>query len=286
MFTDKKIENTVNRLIEGKDYRQEIINNINDRFVSFAIKFFKKIVNAKMNDTSINLDWYKENFITNEKLKTDEIAVFSGTNKKTIHNIYGSAKKEVVIDAAIESFDYITNLVNSLESDTESNIAIKIKITYKDIYVDLNLTESLIIINALATKKIAIRGSEWSSIGKQIEKPLLVRMCEICNVPKQYMDKEVFKKDHDKSFDREIDFKFINEDSIYNVEVKLMGKGNPESMDSIFARKSHVFIADTLSNQNKNQLRNAKILFLELKGNLNVIQDFRNILNKLNIPNS
>lgn len=37
--------------------------------------------------------------------------------------------------------------------------------------------ESLIVINALATKKIQIRGSSWSSIGKKVEKPLVDELC-------------------------------------------------------------------------------------------------------------
>ena len=58
-FENKVIAATVDKLINGLDYRQEIINDINVKFFDFTFKFFKKIVDAKLNDAQINLDWYK-----------------------------------------------------------------------------------------------------------------------------------------------------------------------------------------------------------------------------------
>ena len=65
-----------------------------------------------------------------------------------------------------------------------------------------------------------------------------------------------------------------------------MGKGNPESADAAIARGANIFIADTLSLQNKNQLKSLNIEFLELKNNRNSLADFKKILNKLEIQNS
>ena len=83
-----------------------------------------------------------------------------------------------------------------------------------------------------------------------------------------------------------MDFKLYNFDKSkeYKVEVKLMGKGNPESADAIIARDTDIFIADTLSIQNKNQLKSLGIEYLELKNNLNSLNDFKNMLVKLNVP--
>ena len=104
------------------------------------------------------------------------------------------------------------------------------------------------VINALATKKLAIRGGAWSSIGKKVEKPLMLKLCELCNIRKEQINSEVFKKDGSLDFDREVDFKILNKDNIWlRCEVKSMGKGNPESADVIFARDTNIFIADTLS---------------------------------------
>jgi len=65
-----------------------------------------------------------------------------------------------------------------------------------------------------------------------------------------------------------------------------MGKENSESADATIARDTNVFIADTFSAQNKNQLKDRSILFLELKNNKNTVEDFRAILKALSIPNA
>ena len=286
-FNEIVIKQTIDKLISGKDYREEVINAINIEFLDFALEFFKKILNAKMNDANINLDWYKKNFINNEKIKPDDAAIFAGMNKKTVSNIYGSATKEIMINVANSNIDYLESILNSLGNESD-NIGISIKISYNNISVELNLSESLLVINALATKKIALRGGAWSSIGKRVEKPLMLELCALCGVPKEFINSDIFRKDGELDFDREVDFKLFNKDKskIYRVEVKLMGKGNPESADAVIARDSHIFIADTLSLQNKNQLKSLGIEFLELKNNKNSIADFKKILNKLEIPNS
>lgn len=286
-FNEIIIQQTIDKLISGKDYREEVINAINIEFLDFALEFFKKILNAKMNDTNINLDWYKKNFINNNKIKPDDAAIFAGMNKKTVSNIYGSATKEIMINVANSNIDYLESILKSLGNETD-NIGISIKISYKNISVELNLNESLLVINALATKKIALRGGAWSSIGKRVEKPLMLELCRLCGVPKDFINADIFKKNGELDFDREVDFKLFNKDKskIYRVEVKLMGKGNPESSDAVIARDTNIFIADTLSLQNKNQLKSLNIEFLELKNNKNSLADFKKILNKLEIPNS
>jgi hypothetical protein len=65
-----------------------------------------------------------------------------------------------------------------------------------------------------------------------------------------------------------------------------MGKGNPESADATIARDSDIFVADTLSQQNKNQLKSRNIKYLVLKNNKNIISDFKEILIKLEIPHN
>lgn len=63
-----------------------------------------------------------------------------------------------------------------------------------------------------------------------------------------------------------------------------MGRGNPESADAVIARDTQIFIADTLSEQNKHQLEALGIKYIELKNNNQIIKDFKNILSYLNIP--
>lgn len=286
-FEKEVINSTVNRLLNGEDYREEVVNSINAVFFDFTLDFFKKIVSAKINDEGITLEWYKNYFITGGNFEPIESAIYAGLNKKTITNIYGSATKEVVLNAANNNFEYLSGVIGELEKDSSNGIAISIKISYKDITVDLSLTESLLVINALATKKLQLRGGAWSSIGKKVEKPLLDRLCEVLGVPSKNIDNSPFKQDKNKDFDREVDYKLISsEGKVYRIEVKLMGKGNPESADATIARDSDIFVADTLSEQNCNQLEARGIAYLILKGNDHQLDDFRKILDRFDIPHN
>lgn len=285
-FESKVIDATVKKLLNGEDYRREIVNDINVKFLDFTLEFFRKIVDAKISDEKINLDWYKKYFLSKENGK-DEIAIYSGMNLKTIHYICGTTAKEIVIDIATQNYEYLKNLIRQLEIDDADELNIQIKITKNGVSVDLNLSESLLILNALATKKISLRGGAWSAIGKRVEKPLLIELCKACDVPRKYYNAENFIRNTERDFDREIDFKLYDKNlKEYRCEVKLMGGGNPESADAVIARDSDIFIADTLSTQNKNQLNTLGISWLELRNhdNADIISHFKKILLRLEIP--
>ena len=286
-FEEKIIDATVEKLLHGEDYRQEVVNDINVKFLDFTLEFFKKIVDAKLNDEKINLDWYKKYFLSDKNFEKGDIAIHSGMNLKTIQNISGTTTKEIVIDIAKQNYEYLKNLIQQLEMDGTEELNIQIKITKNSVSVDLNLSESLLVLNALATKKIALRGGAWSAIGKRVEKPLLIKLCELCGVDKKFYNAENFIRNKNLDFDREVDFKLYDKNfKEYRCEVKLMGKGNPESVDAVFARNSDIFIADTLSDQNKNQLNQRKISWLELRNHRaeDTILNFKEILRKLDIP--
>lgn len=284
-FENEVIEKTIDRLIHGQDYREEIIRSINALFLDFTIDFFKKIVAAKINSEDICIDWYSKYFINSNNYTADEAAIYAGINKKTITNIYGTATRNVVLTVANENFDYLIKMLNELENDASSGLAISIRLSYNDITVNLSLPESLLVINALATKKMQIRGGAWSSIGKKVEKPLIDKLCKMVGVPAINIDNTVFIKDKSKPFDREVDYKLISRtNKIYRIEVKLMGKGNPESADATIARDSDIFIADTLSEQNCKQLESRGVKYLILKGCSNPICKFKQILAELDVP--
>lgn len=271
-----------NNLIKGEDYRKDVIASINVAFFDFCLDFFKKVLNAKLNAQVIDLSWYKANFINDASLSVDELLNNSGLNKKTVTNIYETARKTVALNIANDNIDYLESLLLNIDN---GDINISINLTYNNISVSLNLSESLIVINALATKKMAIRGGAWSAIGKRVEKPLIDKLCDLSGVPIQNRNNETFVKNKELDFDREVDYKLIsNTGKIYRIEVKLMGKGNPESADATIARDSDIFVADTLSEQNKRQLKARNVEYLELKNNRNVIYDFKSILTNLDIP--
>ncbi len=64
-----------------------------------------------------------------------------------------------------------------------------------------------------------------------------------------------------------------------------MGRGNPESADAIFARESNVFVADKLSDLNKQQADKLNVKWVELRDE-NGYKRFGKILEELAIPYS
>ncbi|MDR0790847.1 MAG: CfrBI family restriction endonuclease [Bacteroidales bacterium] len=278
---DQIIKNIIKRVIKSEDYRIEIVNLINAEFLQFTIDFFKKIALAKLNSEDITIDWYKKTFI-DQSLSTDDMAINAGLNKKTISNMYGSATRSIVIEASNEHFDSLYNSILSLV-EMEKEIELTLTIKLKGVSVDLNVSESLIVINTLAVKRAQLRGGLWSTAGKSVEKYLMMTLCKLYKVDDKYYDASHFVKDKGKKVDREVDFYLLSNKKKYLCEVKLMGKGNPESADAIFARKSDVFIADTLSQQNKNQAEELNVNWVALR-DPDGYKKFGVILTKLNIP--
>ena len=280
-LTDQVIRNIVARVIKSRDYRIEIVNLINAEFLQFAVDFFKQVVSAKLNSEDITIEWYKRVFM-NEKLPSDDIAINSGLNKKTISNMYRSATKQIVIEASNEHFDSLYHSIQSLV-ENEHDIDLTLTIKFKGVSVDLNVSESLIVINTLAVKRAALRGGLWSTAGKRAEKYLMLTLCKLYKVEEEYYNAEHFVRNRELDVDREIDFYLKNNGKEYKCEVKLMGQGNPESADAIIARQSDVFVADTLSQQNKNQCEQLGICWIACHDE-NGFKRFKLALDKFNIP--
>ena len=235
-----------------------------------------------MKNTDITVDWYKKEFL-NKNLSAEDIAINSGLNKKTISNMYNSATKEIVIEASNEHYDTLYQTIQSLV-DGEEGLNITLTLKFKGVSVDLNVAESLIVINTLAVKRAALRGGLWSTAGKRVEKPLMLTLCELYGVnEKNYKIKVKSKIQTDEDFEREIDFYLTDKGKDFLCEVKLMGKGNPESADAVIARDSSVFVADKLSDTNKKQLNSLKVGWVELRDK-DGYKRFNKVLDDLNIP--
>jgi hypothetical protein len=138
----------------------------------------------------------------------------------------------------------------------------------KGVSVDLNASESLIVINISAVKRSALRGGLWSATGKSVEK---------------YYNADHFVRDRGRKVDREIDFYFLNNEKEYLCEVKLMGKGNPESAGAVIAKDGDAFVADALSKQNKNQCDQLEIHWVA-SHDANGYKRFKLDMEKLGVP--
>ena len=164
-LTDKVAKNIIRKLLKGEDYRIEVVTLINAEFLQFAIVFFKRIVEAKLQSKNITADWYKEAFL-DPSLPASEIAINSGLNKKTIHNMFNSSTKEIIIDASNEHYDTLYKSIQELVK-TEHELELTLTLKLKGVSVDLNVSESLIVINTLAVKRAELRGGLWSTAGKR-----------------------------------------------------------------------------------------------------------------------
>ena len=275
-LTDQVVKNIIKRLIKGQDYRIEVVALINAEFLQFAIDFFKKVIEAKLANKDVTIDWYKQTFL-NPDLSSEEIAINSGLNKKTITNMYNSATKEIVIDASNEHYDILYQSISTL-IENQPDIDLSLTIKFRGVSVELNINESLIVINTLAVKRAALRGGLWSTAGKRVEKYLMATLCKVFNVPFEHFDQSRIPESM-----REVDFYLIKNEKYHRCEVKLMGRGNPESADAIFARESDVFVADKLSDLNKHQAENLKVKWVELR-NEDGYKRFATVLKALDIP--
>jgi hypothetical protein len=273
-----KINPVIYKLIFGEDYRTEFNEYIEAEFLEEAILFFKKIVDAKLSEFEINEDWYKESFLSNDNDKK-LIALYSGLNHKTIENIKHTSRKEVVVEFSNEHYIHLKDTIDSLISS--SDFSISMELSYRNVSVKLNSQESMVVINALTIIRSNIRGGAWSSLGKNIEAPLMNAFVSILKVDPAYyyQDGEEFPETF-----RETDFFFKTKggDPI-PVEIKLMGKGNPESTDGAIARESKIFFAVKLSDSNKVNLRAHGIPFIEFS-NGQSIQMLEEVFSSLEIP--
>ncbi len=175
----------------------------------------------------------------------------------------------------------------SLLIEKQSEIDLTLTIKFRGVSVELNINESLIVINTLAVKRATLRGGLWSTAGKRVEKPLMQTLCMLFDIPKEnyaiHLKGAKSKKEDKLDFEREVDFYLISNGQNHKCEVKLMGKGNPESADAVIARNSKVFVADKLSDLNKTQLDRLGINWVELRSEEGY-QRFEKVLQDLNIP--
>lgn len=284
-LTDEVVKNIIRKLLSGEDYRIEIVTLINAEFLQFAIDFFKKIIDAKLNSKDVTIDWYKSAFL-DDKLPKDEIAINSGLNMKTIGNMFNSTSRKVVIDASNTHYDTLyESIKNLIEKENELELTLTLK--FKGVSVELNVSESLIVINTLAVQRAALRGGLWSTAGKRVEKPLMQILCRLYKVSEGNYKTKIIKgaEVNEETFVREIDFYLVSNNTDHKCEVKLMGKGNPESADAVIARASSVFVADKLSDTNKAQLDSLSVNWVELRDNEGY-KRFKIVLDNLGIPNT
>jgi len=241
--------NFITKLLCNEDISGDFVTLLERSLLECNYHILSRVYYARMNHEKINIDWFN-----NEFLEIDNYTKYT-----------------------LPKNNYPDGMLQNLFDDQIPNFSITLK--YNSVSVELNISESLIIINTLAVKRAQLRDGAWSTLGKQIEKPLMQTLCALFDVPKEHY-RLIGQTTSDG---REVDFYLINGVYEYPCEVKLMGKGNPEVADAIFARQSAVFIADKLSDLNKSQAESLGIKWVELSAP-HGYQKFYEVLQSLNIP--
>ena len=266
---------------DGESHREAIFEEINREFIRHAVEFFTEVAHAKLQgeDLAIADDWYEQQMLQSARYSKNEIAVHAGIPMKTIENIHEATNANVVLDASLRNHRALRQTIDQiLAAGDRPSITLTIKL--RGVGVDLSLEESLIVINSLAVKREQIRGGMWSSAGKQAEGPLMAALCLLHQV-----DRRFWRLAEPNEFPHQIDFVLMSHGKQYLCEVKLMGKGNPESAKAAHAHDASLLVADRLSDQAKQSLAKNNIEWVEL-AQPNGYQRFALVLDHFNIEHT
>ena len=159
------------------------------------------------------------------------------------------------------------------------DIGMKLTLKYNGVGITLTQSEAHIFVGLLGDVLVHARHFFVGELSKRLELPLMLTLAKLYSVPKSHYSAKGLTGQS-----REVDFHFVDRTGIaHYCEVKLMGKGNPESADSAIARDSNIFIAHTLSAANKEQLTRRNTQWVELRQRDGYQKLFR-ILQLLDIP--
>ena len=275
---NKVIKEIIKRIINAEGHRPYIMGIKSIIYRDFYNEFFSKI---NEHDSS---DDFEKIFIKNEegKLDLDEIENvlnYSGIPKKTVSDTYFSTSIEAKEKAIKEMGDMIKKNFHDIETSLEA-VTFKFDDGSETKFSSIDFFRMVL---ATSTRYAALGGGFASTMGKNVEKPFILTLCKMFQVKDH--NYHALDKTDEGTFTRETDFYFIdNNKKEYRVEFKLMGKGNPEAVDSAYARGVNIFMGDTLSETGKRQCEDLKVHWLELKEE--GWQKFGEILDDIGIENS
>jgi hypothetical protein len=277
------IKKIVSDVISGIDYRKTVQAKMSAEFLTYVVDFITGLLESKKRADAKG--WYQSEYITKSGLLPEDAALHACINKKTIGNMYGSTRKDVMLNASITQYNLINHFIEPMLKES-SVMSVHLGKDGDCSSTSLEYGELLIAIHSMAVKWAKMRGGAYSSVGKRVEGPLMTTLCRIFSVPETSYSSDIVGG-HEMAagnFAREVDFFLIGGDGKpKKCEVKLMGKGNPESMDAIFARESNVFVGDTLSSTNKAQCDANSIEWVALR-EPGGWQRFGRVLKNLGIP--
>lgn len=271
MLTKQEIANTVQCLVLNDDYNPILETVIDDHVQKFAFEMIRHIARARIQGVDTNSNWIEEEFFSVSE-STDEL------NSPTSNDIEITHFLNPVVDI-VDTYRQQSSVSLQNIASAIGNVDLKLTVNCDSIGLIMDIGEGLDFLSILAVKIPQIRGGAWSTAGKQVEIPLMKTLCKLFSVPDEHYSEKGLTTEG-----REVDFHLINPDGdMLFCEVKLMGRGNPESADAVIARDTDIFVADKLSDLNKEQLPQRKTHWVELRSE-NGYKRFFDILQELNIP--
>ena len=265
-------------LIQDESHRVAVFDEINRQFLEYAVEFFARVARAKLLGEELRAeDWYESELILQAQ-DVNDVAISAGIPMKTIENIRRSTRREIVVETALDNYRSLHQTMEELLAVQQPEIILTIKLG--SVGVDLSVSESLIVINSLAVKRDQIRGGMWSAVGNGVEKPLMRTLCLLFQVP----DDHAREAKH-KEFKTQIDYVLKAGSCDFLVEVKLSGKGNPETAKAAIAHKARLFVADTIGETSRVLLEEEGVEWVEL-GKPNGYLRLGQALKRLDIPHS
>ena len=243
-------------------------------FGDFCISYFQDIGLGKLEGQVVEENRYSvRHSVFNE---SDDYVIFEPIAQDLAPP---PAKSRLFAHIPIAYPEDLPHAISTILENNNPSMEFEIELLRSGVGLHMSLHESLIVVNTLAAKHAEIRGGAWSGLGKRLELPLMLTLAKLYHVPaNHYAGKGLTGES------REVDFHFLSASGQqFFCEVKLMGKGNPESADSAIARRSNIFIAQTLSDNNKHQLTNRGHHWIEL-GAPDGYKRMHTVFNYLDVP--
>ena len=266
-------------LTDGGNHRLAVFQAINRTFIRYSLDFLQKATESKSQwvDSDIaeiaESDWYVE-FLRSQFTDMDEAEIIGAIPKKTIENIY-SGKRKALVRSALEA--NIEHLIEAFEEARALHGPSEVATVTVD-GIEFTAAQSMLLMNSLAVKRQQINGGFWSAVGNAVEVPLLKSLCRLYEIDEQY-HRGGLKKDNR----HQVDYMLRRSGVEYRCEVKLNGRGNPESVTAAIARDPRIVLADHISEQNREKLNSADISWVDFSDNGGFFR-FGIALEKFNIP--
>ena len=251
-------------LSDGGNHRLAVFQAINETFIRYALDFLDRAAEHKaqwVDGQSVNVgeqesaaeQWYTD-FLRDSFVDINEAEIIGAIPKKTIGNIYGGKGKAVVQRALIENVTHLVEGYEEARALRGGHAPISLEVDG----VAFSAAETILLTNSLAVKRQQISGGFWSAVGNAVEKPLLIALCRLYNVDKQY-HREGLSKDNRY----QVDYMLHRSGVEYRCEVKLNGRGNPESVTGAIPRSPRIVFADYISAQNREKLDASDIKWVD-----------------------